>query len=180
MIRINYLRTPSERFVGAPVQLDRETRGPLAALGIALVLVAVTGFVEARRLEVTLGETLAATARLREAAPQLARTRTLAAEVERLRALDRRADALRRSGTRVAARFVLLGNHLPSDAWLSAIRRDGHGLALEGRGTRLAAVGATLATVRHLPGFAAARLVSVRRDPARAGVVYAIAVDGVP
>ncbi|MGD1066973.1 MAG: PilN domain-containing protein [Vulcanimicrobiaceae bacterium] len=180
MTRLNYLRAPARDALAAHVQLDARTRTPLGALAAALLAVATIGFVEDARFVATQRRQVAAHARLDALAARLARTRALAADVTRLRALDRDLDELAASGARTAARLALLGDRVPSDAWLTTIRIAGHELALEGRGTRLAAVGATLATLRRTPGYRAARLVSVRHDALHAGFLYTIALDAAP
>jgi Tfp pilus assembly protein PilN len=174
---VTYLRATDERLFGIRIRVDQETRVPLAALGAALLLVGLAGLGEERRIDAAQRDASGSVRELAALAPRLAQVRALAADVVRLRALDARAGELRRSGERAAARVAALGDRLPNDAWLSAIRVEGRAVALEGRGTRLASVGSTLATVQHVAGYGGARLISVRRDPARSGVTYAIAVE---
>jgi Tfp pilus assembly protein PilN len=175
--RVNYVRTPSERLFGVPLQVDAHARAPLAALCAALLVVATVWFLEEARLGAAQRAGLDAAARLRSIAPELARARALEAEIARLRALDRLVDDLAWSGARSASRLALLGNRLPREAWLTTIRVQGRDIALEGRGARLATVGNALATLQRLPGYASARLVTVRRDTLHADVVYAIALE---
>jgi Tfp pilus assembly protein PilN len=175
--RLNYLRTPSERLFGVPLRVGTHARAPLAALGAALLLVATVWFLEEARLSAAQRAGLDAAAHLRSIAPELAQTHALEAEVAHLRALNRLVDDLARSGTRSANRLALLGNRLPREAWLTTIRVQGRDIALEGRGAKLATVGSTLATLQHLPGYASARLVTIRRDALHADVVYAIALE---
>jgi len=177
MRRINYLRSPSERLFGVPLRVGAHARAPLAALGTAMLLVATVWFLEEARLGAAQRAGIDAAAHLRSIAPELARTRALEAEVARLRALDRLVDELARSGTRSASRLALLGNRLPREAWLTTIRVQGRDIALEGRGAKFATVGNALATLQRLPGYASARLLTVRRDALHADVVYAIALE---
>lgn len=180
MTRLNYLPTPMRDTLAAHLQLDARTRAPLGALAAALLAVATIGFVEDARLAAAQRAHLAARARLGGLAATLARTHALADDVTRLRALDREVDELASSGARTAGRLARLGDRVPADVWLTTIRVAGHELALEGRGTRLAAVGATLATLRRTPGYRAARLVTVRHDALHAGFLYTIALDAAP
>jgi Tfp pilus assembly protein PilN len=180
MTRVNYLHAHAWDTLAGHLQLAAHARAPLGALAAALLVVATTAFIEDVHFAATQRAQAAAHARLDALVATLARTRALAADVARLRALDRQIDDLAASGARTAGRLALLGDRVPADAWLTTIHVAGHELALEGRGTRLAVVGATLATLRHTPGYRAARLVAVRHDALHAGFLYTIALETAP
>ena len=179
MKRINHHVTRAERLVGVPLprRIAPQLRGPLAGLVGALALVgALHGVQQARLAEAARATDLYAE---RLAATELALRRVQAVEhdVARLRGLVRRVDEIQRSGALQAARIAAIGNRLPGDAWLTAIRAEHGGFAVEGRGARLSAVGATLAALGTLPASGGARLLDVHGDHDRPGVAYALALD---
>ena len=73
-----------------------------------------------------------------------------------------------------------IGNGLPDGVWLTSLRADRATLALEGRSTRLAAVGAMLTDLARLAPYAGVRLIAVHEEPNRSRLTYAIALDRRP
>ncbi|HTW83422.1 MAG TPA: hypothetical protein VMD91_05060 [Candidatus Sulfotelmatobacter sp.] len=177
MTRVNYLRPRRDVFAALARRLDRRTRVPLASLAAALLAVAALCFVDDLRLHAARAAGARAAARLGSAHAALDAMRAAAADVDRLRALSRHVDELATSGTRSASHVALLGNRLAHDAWLTTVRLDGPAVALEGHGAALRDVGDALASLRRVPGYGAARLVSVRRDAARNEYLYAVALE---
>jgi len=179
MKRINYLVSWSERYAGItlPAALAPELRAPVAVLACSLALVAVLGAVQHARFAAVERDGAEYARRLAATQATVARVRAVESEVARLRALDARIREIRRSGPARASEIAALGNRLPADAWLTAVRADRTALTLEGHGARLSAVGRTIASLAALPPYAGARLVSVHEDPVRRGVTYALALD---
>jgi Tfp pilus assembly protein PilN len=179
MRRINYLVTWSERHAGValPHTIAPALRGPLTALACAIAFVIVIWGVQHARLRAAERDGAGLARRLAAAEPRIARVRTVEREVARLRTLGERVAQIRRSGTLRASEIAVVGNRLPPDAWLTSLRADHAALALEGRGARLGTVGSAIGNLAQLPSYSGARLISVREEPARSGVTYAIALE---
>jgi Tfp pilus assembly protein PilN len=177
--RINYLVSRSERLLGVPLPttVAPPLRPPLLALACALLVVgALHGVQQARLAD---AERAAAVDAERLAATEVAvrRVRVVEDDVVRLRALVRRVAEIQRSGTQRASAVAAIGNRIPGDAWLSAIRTEHGGFALEGRGASLSAVGTTLTALAVLPAAAGARLLDVHGDRDHTGFSYAIGLE---
>ncbi|HYZ16468.1 MAG TPA: hypothetical protein VE591_08710 [Candidatus Acidoferrum sp.] len=179
MNRINYLVSRWERLPGvtrAP-SVATALRGPLVALFGSLALVGALHGLQEERLQSLAHDGDTASARLAATQITLHRVAVLESDVARLRMLCEHVDVLRRSGAERASEIAAIGNRIPAEASLSAVRLDHEGYALEGYGARLAVVGATMAALGNLPAASGARLLSVQDDAARHGVTYAIAVE---
>jgi Tfp pilus assembly protein PilN len=177
--RINYLVTRSERLFGValPRTVAVRLRRPLSGLAGALLLVGVLHAVQHLRLADVAHTAALDAERLAATDVALRRVQAVENDVVRLRALVRRVDDIQRSGARHAAAIAAIGNRVPGDAWLSAIRAEHRGFALEGRGARLSAVAATMAALATLPAARGARLLDVHGDRDQVGVTYAIALE---
>lgn len=181
MKRINYVPSWSERHIGMVLPaITVSLRVPLIALASALALAGVLWVVEATRLRAAEHAGAAYAEQLAATQLEVGRVRAIERDVERLRALGDRVDTIRRSGALRANEIAALGNRLPADAWLSSLRADRGTLVVEGRGTRLAAVGTVIGSLATLPAYRSARLVAVHEDPARSGVTYALALEPRP
>jgi Tfp pilus assembly protein PilN len=178
MKAITYLIAPSERLLGVRVSavVAPSLRRPAATAAFALLLVGLLHGVEESRLAAAIRDGRTANERLQQARANAVSVDEASAELERLGALERRAVQLRESGIARASEVAALGNVLPRDAWLSAIRFDAKGYELEGSVTELAVVGATIAAVTTLRGVSSARLAAVRADRER-HVTYSITVQ---
>jgi Tfp pilus assembly protein PilN len=177
--RINYVVTRSERLFGValPTTVAVRLRRPLAALAGALLLVGALHGVQQARLADAARTAAFDAERLAATDGAVRRVRAVEHDVGRLRALVARVNDIQGSGPLHAAALAAIGDRLPSDAWLSAIRAEHGGFALEGRGARLSAVGATLGALATLPAAGGARLLAVHGDRDQAGVSYAIALE---
>ena len=181
MRRINYLPSWSERHIGIALPgVAAELRAPLATLAGLIALAGVLWAVQAMRLHAAEHDGAAYAQRLAATQLDVARVRAVEHDVERLRTLGERVNTIRRSGALRANEIAALGNRLPADAWLSSLRADRGVLALEGRGARLTAVGATIESLATLPAYRAARLIAVHEDPVRSGVTYALSLEPTP
>ena len=179
MRRINYLLSWSERSIGIalPNGISPALRIPLLALGAAMVLVALLWTVQTTRLRAAERDGTVYANRLAAADAAAARVRVLEHDVAQLRALSGRVAQIRRSGDAQASEIAALGNRLPNDVSLTLLRADPGVLALEGRSARLAGVGTAMDALAGLPGYAGARLVAVRAEPARSGVTYTVELE---
>ena len=179
MKRINYLLSSSERYTGVtlPPALAPELRAPVVVLACSLALVVVLWAVQHARIAAAERDGAEYARRLAATEISIARVRAVEKDVVTLRALDERIREIRRSGPARASEIAMLGNRLPADAWLTAVRADRTALAVEGHGARLSAVGRTIASLAALPPYAGARLISVHEDPVRRGVAYALALE---
>lgn len=179
MRRFDYRLTRARRLTGfeLPSAFPHRLRRPLTALAVSVGFACSAGVVQSIRLQAADGQAAGYALRVAAAEHSVAHVRTLAADVEQIRTLLARVDDIRRSGPARASELAVLGNNLPDDAWFTAIHVERNALTLEGRGTRLASVGATLANLARLTDYAGVRLVSVRDDPSRRGVIYAIALE---
>lgn len=179
MRRVNYVVTPFEKAIGmrVPAAVPHALRPPLLAFAAALLAVAAMGAVQERRLAAARFDGAVAAAHLARADAQTARVRALARERDRLRAQAAHVDAVERSGAAWASEIAAIGNGVPREVWLSSLHVQSGSIALEGRGTRLAAVGATMAALVRVRAFGAARLLSVRENDDRRGIGYAIELE---
>jgi|GEM_PF-1939374 len=181
MRRINYLPSWSERHIGIALPaVTAGLRAPLIALASAIALAGVLWGVQATRLHAAERDGTAYAERLAATQLDVGRVRAIERDVERLRVLGERVDTIRRSGALRANEIAALGNRLPADAWLSSLRADRGTLAVEGHGTRLAAVGAAIGSLATLPAYRSARLLAVHEDPVRSGVTYALSLEPRP
>lgn len=182
MKRFDYRITVSRRLIGIelPAALPTRYRRSLPVLAGSIAVVAVACAVQGVRLNAADRQANEYALRVEAADREVVRIRSLAADVTRSRALVARVDDIRRSGPARASQLAALGNSLPADAWFTAIRIDRNTVAVEGRGTRLASVGATLAALARAPSYGGARLIGIRNVPPGAGVTYAIALEAAP
>jgi Tfp pilus assembly protein PilN len=181
MRRINYLPSWSERHIGIALPVvAAELRTALAALAGAVALAGVLWGLQATRLRAAERDGVAYAERLAATQLDVVRVRALERDVERLRALGERVAMIRGSGALRANEIAALGNQLPADAWLTALRADRGSLTVEGHGARLSAVGTAIASLAALPAYRTARLVAVHQDPLRSGVTYALSLEPKP
>ncbi len=182
MRRINYLVTRGERLIGVPLPttVAPPLRPPLLALACSLLAVGALHGVQHARLADAARSAAVDAERLAATDAAVRRVRTVENDVVRLRALERRVAEIRRSGALRASAVAAIGNRVPNDAWLSAIRAEHGGFALEGRGASLSAVGTTLTALAVLPAAAGARLLDVHGDRDHTGVSYAIGLETRP
>ncbi len=179
MKRFNYAVTPVERLLGTscPPVIAPLLYAPLCALAAALVLLVAGGIVQEARVDAAERAAVASRLRLAAADMTVARVQLVRSDVTRLRTLAARITGIRRSGTARASEIAALGNALPADAWLTAVRVERRTLGVEGRATGLGTVAAAMSALARLPAYTGARLVNVRQDSVRADVTYAIALE---
>jgi hypothetical protein len=177
--RINYLISRWERLAGVtpPPSIAPALRGPLVALFGSLALVGALHGVQQARLQSVERDGEIESARLAASQAALRGVGVIESDVARLRMLADHVSGVRRSGAERASEIAAIGNRIPADASLSAVRVEHDGYALEGHGARLAVVGSTMAALGTLPASAGARLLSVQDDTLRHGVSYAIALE---
>ena len=157
---------PARRRLPTAIAVDDRIRGPLAALAAIVVLTICLGAVQYERLLEARRAYEATAARLATQTSSLAALRAVRERVEtQTRIAEAVADARRASLAR-AAELVWIGDHLPSDTWLRALRYDAGGYALEGTADRTAAVGTALLALHDPARAATPRLVSLRDDTA--------------
>ncbi len=145
-------------------------------LGTLALVGGLHGAQEAR-LSAAARATLLDAARLASTERSVERVRAVEADVTRLHRLVGRLDTVQRSGPLHAAAVAAIGNRLPGDAWLAALRAEHGGFALEGRAARVGTVGAALAALAGLPQSGGARLLYVHAAQRGAGVSYAIGLE---
>lgn len=177
-----YLVTPVERLAGealAPAAL-RPLRAPLLALAGAVFLVGVSAAMQHARLAAAMREGDALASELVRTHVAVTRVRAIEADRNRLLALNRRVQEIERSGAVHAGELAAIGNGIPADAWISSIRVDAAGYAIEGRAARLASIGTTMDALARVMPSAHVRLRSVREDDAERGVIYAIGLEVIP
>lgn len=179
MRRINYLIAPSERIFGHALRfaVSPPLRLPLIALAGALASLGLPYCVEAARWHHLERAGVAYEMRLAATELDVRQVRRLERDVARLRVMSGEVASIRRSGDVRANEIAALGNQLPSDAWLTALRKDGEALAVEGGGARLSTVAAAIATLARLPQYVGARLVAVHGEAARPEVTYSIVLE---
>jgi len=177
--RINYLITPTERIFGRALRfaVAPRLRPPLVAIAGALASLSVPCCVEMTRLHHLEQTGVEYEMRLASAAIDVRQVHGLEREVTRLRFMSDQLASVRRSGDVRANEIAALGNQLPEDVWLTALRKDGDAIDIEGGSGRLNTVAAALAALSRLPQYAEARLVAVHGEAARSEVTYSIVLE---
>lgn len=181
MTRFNYASSRLERTTGAASASRRpRSRGSLIALSAALLFIAGIVIVQTLRLRVVDGDAATLAARRATLQDALSALHGAEAEARRLATLVAADRAVRRTGTLRANEVAAIGNALPADTWLTAMRVDAANVAIEGRSARMPAVAETLDALARVHGVASVRLMSARRDAIRSDVAYAIALERQP
>jgi len=176
--RINYLITPTERIFGQALRsAGSPPRLPLVVLVGALASLILPYYVETTRLHYLERAGAEYRMRLAKTAVDVQRVRSLERDVARLRRLSDEVASIRRSGELRANEIAALGNELPRDVWLTALREDGQALDVEGGGGRLSTVAAAIVALARLPQYTGARLVAVRSEAAGPEVTYAMVLE---
>ncbi len=175
MTRIDYAHATT---AGTPMEQlrDPRLRRVVRSTGFALLALAAVASVEAVRYVAAVHDDDAAIAALATREGDARAVRELAREVDRLTALAAHVDALRSSGPREAERIGALGDRLPADVWLSAIRVRPDAIDLEGHTTRLAAIPEALQSLTGARAGTRARLTMLHANRAHGGVDYALAL----
>ena len=178
MTRFNYAPSRFAALGAFRLSMGRPAvRGPLLALAASAVLVAATSAIQMMRLQTLEREASAIGAQRTVLEPALTRLRAAQRTVARLEAQAEARAAVLSSGTLRANEVASIGNALPRDAWLTALRVTPRTIALEGRTSRVRTVAATLTSLEHAHGVSAVRLISAHADAARPIVNYAIEVE---
>ena len=182
MRRFDYASTTAERLLGFrfPPPIPPALRAPLVALAATLTLTGSVAVLEEARFRAAERAAAELRARLTTAEVSVARARLVRSDVIRLHALATQIAQIRRSGAARASEIAALGNALPSDTWLTAVRIEPRSRAIEGRAAAVSSVARAMTALVRLPAYAGARLLSVRDDAARSGVTYAIALESAP
>lgn len=179
MRRINYIIAPTERIFGYALRpaVTPPLRTPVAAVVGAFMFLALPYAVETTRLHHLERSGAALEAHLAATALEVRRVHGLARDVSKLRSLSDEISSIRRSGEVGANEIAALGNQLPRDAWLTALRRDGAALDVEGITPRVSTVAAAIAALARLPRYTGARLVAVRGEAPGSAVSYSIVLE---
>lgn len=151
-------------------------RRPLGVALATLVAIGAAHGIERVRASALRASVAAASADAALWESRAAELRTIEAERDRLRVRVRERERIVRSGERRAAELAALGNAIPASAWLSSVRIDPSGYAIDARAGSLAAIAATVAALSRLSAVAAVRLLAARED-GRAGIAYTLAVE---
>ena len=164
MIRYNYQPSAFERFSAhVPiVTLDAARRRMLLWSGAILGALGILTAVELSRLGTVEDQLAALHARAAAGAQAETAVVRLTAEVARLHSTSEAIERTRRDALLRANDLVRIGNLLPAQTWLTAVREDRAGTwSIEGRSTRLIEIGATLGALQRVDPHAAVRLLSV-------------------
>jgi Tfp pilus assembly protein PilN len=177
--RINYLVAPGERLFGDTLRSAASPRLRLAvvAIGGALASLVLPYCAESTRLHELESAASAYRTELADIAVDVGRVRGLERNIAKLRAVSDEVVAIRRSGGMRADEIAELGNALPSESWLTALRRDGEALEVQGGSARLSTVAATIAALARLSRYSGARLVSAYGGESRPQVSYSIVLE---
>jgi Tfp pilus assembly protein PilN len=171
--RIDYAR-PTAAAAQAARLNDPHLRRILRAAGCAVVAIAAVAAIESVRYVAAARDDDAAVAELATREGDARNVQEIAREVDRLTALAAHVDALRASAPRGAAEIAAIGDRLPPDVWLSAVRIRPDAIELEGHTTRLAAIPDALTSLAGARGRSRAHLTMLQANRARGGVDYAL------
>src|SRR6202011_888092 len=132
MTRFNYAPSRFAALGAFRLSMGRPAvRGPLLALAASAVLVAATSAIQMMRLQTLEREASAIGAQRTVLEPALTRLRAAQRTVARLEAQAEARAAVLSSGTLRANEVASIGNALPRDAWLTALRVTPRTIALE-------------------------------------------------
>jgi Tfp pilus assembly protein PilN len=172
--RIDYARSAASADTPIARLRDPRVRRVCRDAGFVLVAVAAVAAIESVRYVDAVRADDAAIAALAAREADARAARELAREIAQLAALAAHVDLLRTSGPRGAAEISALGDRLPADVWLSALRLRPGAIELEGHSTRLAAIPDALTSLDGARGGARARLTMLQANRAHGGVDYAL------
>ena len=168
MIRFDYLH-PARR---APLRvccgtfaIDNRVRGPLLALFATLAVTAAAGMVQLERLHAAQHAYARAAAALIANEPAVRDAAALQERAARSARLSDDVDDVRRSGLQHANDLAWIGNRLPAQTWLHALRFEDGAYSLEGTSVRVSAVGAAMLALRDVDRATVPQLVSLQVDP---------------
>lgn len=170
MIRYNYYQTQFERWFGhagwsAP---DAATQRSAAAAAVALALLVALWIGEAQRIAALDAQIARVRERAAAAATEAERVARLQHAVTTLRDRRRTLDEERLGGLDQSNQIARVGNRLPDGTWLDTLRTDASGSwTLNGRASRLAAIGSALRTLADLDSHGDPRLLSLTADARR-------------
>jgi Tfp pilus assembly protein PilN len=179
MNRFNYLpvaRRPSLAPRLTVVAIDNRIRGPLSALLATIVLTAALSTVQLVRLHTAQLAYARAAIHLNADQEAVRDVETLRRDVVRRRSLNDYVVGLARASLARTNELTWIGNRLPAQTWLRALRFEAGGYSLEGTCDRAAAVGTTILALRDEAHAAIPQLVSLRddRSAARARVRFTL------
>jgi Tfp pilus assembly protein PilN len=173
------LRWPS---VATTFAIDNRVRGPLALLMATLIFTTAVAVAQFSRLHAAQRAFTAMSTRLATSNASVAAINALRARVDEKTRLAAHIDDVRRISLVHANELAWIGNHLPQDTWLSALRYEDGNYSLEGTSKRIGAVGSAILALRGGDLATAPRLVSLRDDAgdASAHVHYTLVLEARP
>lgn len=121
-------------------RIPERLQAPILAVALALLTAAASWAVEVYRLHSALDVERAYQIRLQDSERAVAATKVHLKGLEERAALDRRIVEIRESGGAEALRLTDIANHVPANAWLSAIAKDASGISIEGSAVDLRAL----------------------------------------
>ncbi len=179
--RFNYLpdvRTQRFPNFAVRVAIDNRIRGPLATLGAILFVSAGLSTVQLARLHAAQHTSAVIAARLAASADSLAAIRCLRVRVHAARRMSEQLADMRRVSIAHANELAWIGNHLPSETWLSALHYENGAYSLEGTSSRVAAIGNAILALQVGGRAGEPRLLSLHEDAARPGhVMYSLRLE---
>ncbi len=172
-MRFNYLRDAPPELIEQlrALRISPELRSPLSAVATAIVVVFAWWSLERHWMSEAMREEARAAIRLQQSRAAFAATKLVRADVDRLLSLDARLRAIRLSGSVLSHRLADVGNHVPTQAWLTSIVRTNDGLELHGRAEGLNVLSKTVAGLMSSKAAASPTLVRAVREDRSSGVI---------
>ena len=185
MTRFDYLAAPRRRRCAAPriaLAIDARIRGPLAILAFTFLAVGALAAIGIARLHAEVRVTAALEERLATDAVPLAALLRERTRIARGAAILAHVAALRRSDGQRANELAWIGNRLPADTALRALRYEAGRYALEGTSRQVAAIGVAMLALRDADRGTIPHLVTLRAnaDGSPSSVNYELRLDATP
>jgi Tfp pilus assembly protein PilN len=173
------LRLPT---IATTFAIDNRVRGPLTALFATLLLSAAVSLAQLSRLHAAQRAYAAASAQLAASNTSVAAIKQLRARVAAKTQLTALVVDVRRISLLHANELAWIGNRLPPDTWLNALRYENGSYSLEGTSKRVGAVGSAILALRDNDLAPVPRLVSLHdvAGDVAAPVHYALRLEAHP
>lgn len=164
--KFNYYRTTPGRLFGTHPALwwDRQCTIGASAILAAFALSAIMWIIQVRRVALLDGQLTVLQVRAAAEEPAADRATRLSANIARLRRQRDELVAARRETVEQTNKIALIGNRLPRQTWLSALRAGTARWSLTGRSARLTELGMLLRTLHEIDPKSDAHLVSATAD----------------
>jgi hypothetical protein len=180
MTRFDYAHDGIPETLGRlhPARIDRKWHTPLCALLTAVMIVGALVSIEHYRVERAVTAVDAAQREVSRSRERLARLNLERLHVNQLLQLDNRLRAIRLSGALAGLRLADVANHVPANAWLTALSDAEDGTAIDGDATNLRALSVTIADLMSSDSVGSPILIQAGDDKTEYGNFLSFQIHG--